>query len=134
MRTQKIYLQFANLLTGNAHVAELAHAGRDRVRQSIAGDDIVDDGSRLVHSFARIGRQQHRPTLDRYLAHRFQSEVVTADVKSVQEGFPFCFPTAARNAVKYFSGKTAIFISASVTMWVVSPSASSTSSAARRSL
>src|SRR5258708_6944396 len=43
------------------------------------------------------------------------------------------FPIAARNAVKYFSGKAATFIFESVTMWVVSPSATSALLSARTS-
>ena len=58
---------------GDAHVAQFAHAGRDRVRDFVAGDNLVDDGARLIHNFARIGDSNTARALHgRNFAHRFQ--------------------------------------------------------------
>ena len=132
VRAHQVDLQFANLVADNAHVAELAHAGGDGVGDFVAGDDLIDHGARPVHSLARVRRQEHGTAFGRDFAHRFQREIVAVNVKCVQESFPSCFPKAARKAFKYFSGRAAIFISASVTICVVSPSASSVPSSARR--
>jgi hypothetical protein len=57
VRTHQVDLQLANLVAGNAHIAELAHAGSDRIGQLVAGDNLVDHRARPVHGLARIGRQ-----------------------------------------------------------------------------
>ena len=125
-------MQFANLVAHYANVAELAHAGRDRVCQLVGGNDLVNHGPRPIHPFARVRRQKHRAPLGCNFAHSFQSKIVAANVKCVQVIFLSCFPTAARNTFIYLSGISAIFIAASVTMCVVSPSARSAASSARR--
>jgi hypothetical protein len=55
VRADQVDLQLANLVANNANVAELAHTGRDRIGQLVAGNDLVDHGPRPVDSLARIG-------------------------------------------------------------------------------
>src|SRR5580658_2215474 len=132
MGSNQVDLQFANLVAHNAHVTELSHASGNRVGHFVTRDDFVDHGAGLVHGLARVSRQEHRTPFGCNFTHRFQSKIVTINVKCVQERFPSCFPTAARNTVIYLSGSAAIFILSSVTMCVVSPSASSVPSSTRR--
>ena len=58
VRANQIDLQFANLLAGDADVAQFAHAGGDGVGQFVAGDDLVDDGARQIDGLASVGIEQ----------------------------------------------------------------------------
>ncbi len=147
VRADQVDLQFANLVASNAHVAEFSDAGGDGVSDLVAGDNLVDDGACQVHGLPRVGREQDRAARfnGRDFAHGFEREIVSVDVKCVQKDVPALralpatktrkhyFAIAARNAVKYFSGSAATFIFESVTMCVVSPSASSVRLSARTS-
>src|SRR4029077_1285630 len=94
--------------------------------QLIPGDYLVDHRARQVHGLASIRREQYR--LARYcdLAHILQSEIVSSEMQSVQKSPRVIrhFPVAARNTLRYLSGKAETFISEFVTICVVSPSAS----------
>src|SRR5580693_1350916 len=144
VRAHQIDLHFANLLARNAHVAEFAYTGRNRVRNFVAGDQRVDNGASTVYSRSSIRVEQHWPMLDSDFPHRFQSKIVAVDVKCFQgicrsafqiitysSQMSLFIPIAARNALTYFSGSGTFFISGSTTMCVVSPSASSVPSSAR---
>ena len=93
MRAHEIHLQLADLIAGDAHVAEFAHASGDGIRQLIVCDQRVHHGARPVDRFARIRRQQHRAAVAsaRDFTHRFESQVVTVDVECVQKSFQFPF-------------------------------------------
>ena len=79
--------KFPNLIARNAYVAEFAYARRDRVGDLVARNDFIDYGTRLIDRVSRIRRKQHgAPVFDaRYLANRFQRQIVPANVKCVQE-------------------------------------------------
>ena len=148
MRAHQVDLQFANLLAGDAHVAQFADAGGDGVGDLVAGDDLIDDRACLVDRFPRVRREQDGAAFGRDFADRFERQIVSVDVECVQwvprgmfrtfsalratirESY---FAIAARNAVRYFSGSAATFIFESVTMCVVSPSASNVRPSARTS-
>jgi hypothetical protein len=72
------------LIAGDAHIAQLADASRDRVRKFIAGDERVDDGAGAVHGLARVGIEEDGAAdFDvRYFAHGFKREIVSVDVQS----------------------------------------------------
>ena len=138
VRAHQVDLQLANLVAGDAHVAEFAHARGDGIGEFVAGDDVVNHGARTIHGLARVGRQAAPGVVSvRDFAHRFQSKIVTVDVKCVQEKFPVSlssieriFPCCAE-CFQILFRQRGTFISGSVTMCVVSPSASSAPSSAR---
>ena len=72
MRTYQVDLQFADLIAGDAYIAEFADTGRDGVGHLIVGDKRVDDGTCSVHPLARIGSQQHGSALRSHLAYFFE--------------------------------------------------------------
>ena len=156
----QIQLHSRYLSAGDANVAQLADASGYRVRNFIVRDERVHDGASAVDRFARIEREQHGPVLDRHFARGFKRQVATVDVQGFQEQFQFpssqfqvvrssrspvlsrasplatryssiFIPAAARKAFLYFSGKDLGFMFESATMWVVSPSASSSPLPAR---
>ena len=88
MRAHQVDLQLTNLIAGNAHVAQLAHASRNSVSDLVAGDDFVDDGASLVHYLTRVRREQgSAPVFNaRDFGHRFQCQIVAVDVECVQKG------------------------------------------------
>ncbi len=88
VRAHQVDLQFANLVAGDAHVAQFADAGGDGIGDLVAGDDLVDDGARPVDRLARVGSEKHGAALDRHFAHRFERQIVSVDVECVQEGSP----------------------------------------------
>ncbi len=83
VRADQVDLQFADLVAGDAHVAEFADAGGDGVGDLILGNQSVDYGARSIHALACVGREQHGPALECDFAHRFEGQIVSADVKSV---------------------------------------------------
>src|SRR5262252_6747331 len=137
MGAHQVDLQFADLISGDVHITEFSNAGSDRVRNLVVRYQRVDHRARPIHRSPRIGIEQHGPPFKRNLVHCFYGEVVAIDVKSFQESFQFlisyCFPAARRNTPAYFSGRELTFISLSITIWVVSASASSVPSEARTS-
>ena len=80
----EIDLQFADLVAGDAHVAELANAGGDGIGELVVCDDVVDHGAGAIDGLARIGREQHGAAVVGDFADRFEGEVVTVDVEGVQ--------------------------------------------------
>jgi hypothetical protein len=54
MRAHQIYLQLANLIANDVYIAQLADAGRNRVRNFIVRNQRVDNGTRAVDRLARI--------------------------------------------------------------------------------
>ena len=78
MRAHQVDLQFANLIAGDAHVAQFAHASRDRVSEFVAGNNFVDDGARLIDGLSRVWRKQRstafgwRPRVPLQVSDRFR--------------------------------------------------------------
>ena len=81
VRTDKVDLQFANLVARDTHVTELANTGGNRIGKMIARNQRVHHRACALHSFARIGRQQHGTAVTRDLAHSFKRQVVSVDVQ-----------------------------------------------------
>jgi hypothetical protein len=73
-------LQFANLITGDAHVAQFAHASRDRVSEFVAGNNFVDDGARLIDGLSRVWRKKRSAAFGCDLAYLFKCQIVSVDV------------------------------------------------------
>ena len=130
----QIDLQLANLITSDSNIAEFSHACGDRVSNFVGRDDFIDDRSGVINRFSCIRRQKHRSALIGDFTYSFERQIVSVNVQCVQE-FPIedYFPAAARKTVKYLTGKAATFIFESVTMCVVSPSASKVPFSARAS-
>ncbi len=81
--SHQIDLKFTNLIARNANVAQLAHAGGDRIRHAIFRDQRIHHRAGLIHRFAGVGSQQHRPALDRDFANFFERQIVAVNVQSV---------------------------------------------------
>ena len=88
MRAYQVDLKFADLIAGDALLAEFADARGNRVRNLIACNQGFDHGTGAIYPLARIGRKQHRLMLDRNLAHLFESEIVAVDVESLHSCEP----------------------------------------------
>ena len=80
MRAHQIDLQFADLVAGNPYFAQFADAGGDGVGHLIVGDERVDHGARGVHALACVRRQQHGAAFECDFAHRFEGQIISADV------------------------------------------------------
>jgi uncharacterized RmlC-like cupin family protein len=78
--SNQVDLELANLVGGNAHVGELAHAGGNGIGNLVIGDQGVYDGAGLVHGRAGSRIEQHRSAGDCDLLYFFQCEVVSVDV------------------------------------------------------
>jgi len=77
-----ISLQLANLIAGNARVAEFAYAGGDRIRNFIVRHQSIDHSARPIDCFPRVRIEQHRAALHRHFPDRVQRQIVAIDVKS----------------------------------------------------
>ena len=84
-------MQLADLIADNVHIAQLADAGRDRIRNFIIGDERVDDGAGAVDGLACVGIEEDGPAdVDvRYFAHGFKREIVSVDVQGFQGSSQF---------------------------------------------
>src|SRR3984957_20232887 len=139
VRSHQVDLHFANLLTRNTDIAQLSHAGCDRVGNCVACDKRIHHCPGTVHRCACVRIEKHRPPLRSDFPHLVQSQIVAVNMKCLQEilaGFQLDYShasvsIAARNAVTYLAGRGIFFISPSTTMWVVSPSATKVPSSAR---
>jgi hypothetical protein len=80
MRANEINLEFADLIAGDANVAQLSHAGGNCVSQLIAGNKCVYDGPSPVDGLACICQEQNRAPFGRYLAYRRQGQIVSVKV------------------------------------------------------
>ena len=139
MRTHQVDLQFANLIAGDADIAQFADAGRDGVGDFVARDELVDDCAQPDSRLARIRREQtarRRSTATSRTASSVRSfPLMWRAFKSspdvwVRNGLlRHCFPECLQDT---FPAAAETFIFESVTMCVVSPSASSVSVSARR--
>ena len=88
MRAHQIQLQLADLVAGDADIAQLADASGYRIRNFIVGDERVHHGAGARSTAcARVGREQHGPVLDSHFARGFERQVVTVDVQGFQEQF-----------------------------------------------
>jgi hypothetical protein len=87
MRANQIHLQFANLIAGDAHVAQLSDAGCDGIGNAIVRDQRVHNSAGTLHRNTGVRSEQHRPPLDGDFPHFFQGQVIAVDVKCVQEDF-----------------------------------------------
>jgi len=83
MGSNQIHLEFANLISNDPHIAQLAYARCDGIRHLVTGDEFIDDGARPIHGLSRVRRQQRRPPVDRNFADILQREVVSVDVESL---------------------------------------------------
>lgn len=117
MGSNQIDLQLADLVRGDANIAQFPHTGRDRVSNFVGGDDFIDDSAGMVDQLSRIGREEHRAALMGDFAYCFQRQIVSVNVQCVQEIPVDCyFPAAARKTARYLPGKAATFMFESVTM------------------
>ena len=80
MRAQEIHLQFADLISGDSHVAELAHSGRDGVGDLVVADQRVDHRAGPVNRSSRFGIEEHGTVFHRDFANRLESQIVSVDV------------------------------------------------------
>ncbi len=87
MRANQIDLQLANLIAGDAHVAQLSDSGSDGVRDFIARNNLVDHGTGQLNRRAGIGSEEHSSAFPGDLAHVLQREIVSVDVECVQQLF-----------------------------------------------
>src|SRR5579883_3461472 len=85
VRADEVDLQFADLVAGDADIAEFADTGGDGIGNLVIVDEVVDHGAGSVDAFAGVGGEQDRPAFQCYLADGFKREIVSADVKGVQE-------------------------------------------------
>jgi hypothetical protein len=69
----QVDLQFANLIAGNADVAEFADAGGDGVSDLIAFDNVFDYGAGAVDGFPGFGVEKDWAAFDGNFFSRFQS-------------------------------------------------------------
>jgi hypothetical protein len=84
----RLTCKFADLIADDVHIAQLAHASRDRVRNLIIGDERVDHGAGTIDGLARIGSEENRAGCRaRDFAHGFKRQIVSVDVQSLQEQF-----------------------------------------------
>ena len=96
MRSHQIHLKLANLLARNTDVAQLTHAGSDCVRHSVLGDERIHHRARPAYGLACLRKQKDGTVLNRDSPYRFQREIVTVNVKSVQESFQFLVSNAKK--------------------------------------
>ena len=67
--------KLANLIAGNAHIAQLAHASGDGVGEFVAGDDLVDHGAGAGSQLARAsGASNTARRFDCDFANRLQRQ------------------------------------------------------------
>src|SRR5450432_1614673 len=119
MRAHQVHLQFTNLFTGDANIAEFPHSGCNSVGNLVACDQLVDYGASAFDASTRIGSKDCSSALDRNFADGFQRQIISVNV----QGFHGLLPMAFLNASRYFAGSGVIFIAELVTTCVVSPSA-----------
>jgi hypothetical protein len=84
VRPNQIYLQLANLITGNADVTQLSDAGGYGIREFVAGYDLIDDGASAIDHLAGIGQKQDGAAFHSNFADCFECEIVSVNVKCVQ--------------------------------------------------
>ena len=80
MRAHQVYLQLANLIPGNADVAEFANAGSDRIGKLVSRDQFSNHRARAIHALARVRREQHGTAIDCDVAHVFEGQIISVDV------------------------------------------------------
>ena len=84
MGADEVELQFADLVAGNADVTEFAHAGGDGVGNLVVGNKCIDYGPRLIDSGASVRSKEDGAVRDGHFADRFESQIITVDMKGVQ--------------------------------------------------
>src|SRR5579884_2366139 len=82
MRAKQVHLQFANLIGGNADIAELPNPSRNCVSNAVLTHEIVDHLPRCQNLFARIGSEQNRTAVVDHAAQICEREMFAVDVKS----------------------------------------------------
>ena len=85
VRAHQVDLQLADLIADDVHIAQLAHARRDRVGNFVVGHERVDDGAGAVDGLARVGIEQYGPFFGGDFTHRLESQIVSVNVQSFQE-------------------------------------------------
>jgi hypothetical protein len=85
MRAHQVDLQLANLVTGNPDIAQLADAGCDGVGNLFFRHQRIHHVACGVNAFASIRREQHGPAFDCDLPHGFGGQIISGNVKRVQE-------------------------------------------------
>ena len=84
MRAYQVDLQFANLVAGNANIAQFADAGSDCVGHLLLAT-ISSTTARAWFTASRAsGASNTGAPLHRDLAHSFQRQIVSTDMKCVQ--------------------------------------------------
>src|ERR1700691_3948337 len=107
MRTNEVDLQLADLISDDMHVAKLADASCDGVRNFILSDERVNHRAGAVNGLARVGIEQNGPPNVgvRYFAHGFEREIVSVDVQGLQGSsqFPVVICILRRETLSYTS-------------------------------
>jgi hypothetical protein len=89
MGAHQIELQFANLITGYAHISQFAHTRRDRVGNPVFSHQRVHHGTRPIDGLPGIGEEEDSTALDCHVSYCFESQIVAVNVQSVQDRFRF---------------------------------------------
>jgi hypothetical protein len=86
VRAYQVDLQLADLIANDVHIAQLADASRDRVRDFLIGNERVNDSASAVDGLAGIGIKKHRPPRlhARNFTHRLQSKIIPVNVQCLQ--------------------------------------------------
>src|SRR5208282_6112665 len=108
VRAYQVDLQLADLIADDVHIAQLADASRDRVRDLLIGNERVNHSAGAVDGLAGIGIEKHRPPRlhARNFTHRLQRKVVSVDVQSLQSGswLPVSFFVLQLPCIKTLNG------------------------------
>ena len=89
MGAHQIQLQLADLVAGDADVAQSADASGYRIGNFIVRYERVHYGAGAVDGLARVGVEEHGPVLDRHFARTFERQIVTVDVQGFQSSSRF---------------------------------------------
>ena len=85
VRAHQVDLQFADLFTSDADIAQFADSRGNGVGHLVVGDKFVDDSPRYVHLLTGLGEKQDGAALAGHLAYGFKSQIVSVDVESIHK-------------------------------------------------
>src|ERR1700680_1788282 len=90
MGADQVDLKFTNLIGSNTNVPQLPDARGNGISDPIAGDNVIDHGTRQVNGLPRVGREQDRSARfnGRHFANCLKCEIVSVDMKCVQKDVP----------------------------------------------
>src|SRR5664279_799528 len=81
VRPHEVYLEFANVVGRDAHVAQLADTGGDSVGQAIVCHQVFDDGASAIHSHAGFRLEHYGTPVIHDGGDVFQGEIVAVDME-----------------------------------------------------